>query len=88
MRLQTKLAGGLAALAILPSAAHAAYIYAPGPEYETQEGDVNNVALNIYVAEKQWFFNSSLFGNSPMTINSVSFRLDKIVSDREFQRMS
>lgn len=85
LRFQTTLAGAVLALALAPTAADAAYIYSPGPAFETQEGNVNNVVFKHTDSRTQWVFKSAIFGATPITINAMAFRFDEIVSNRDIR---
>ena len=85
MRLQSTLAVTLLALALVPTAADAAYIYTPGAAFETQEGNSNNVVFKHTDSRTQWVFRSSLFGTVPLAINAMAFRFDDIVSNESIR---
>lgn len=65
------------------SPAEAAYVYAPGAQYATTEGNANNVVVNRdNDTRAQWFFRPTIFGTAPVLINSVSFRFDSIYTNQ------
>ena len=75
---------GLAAAVLVAQAtpALAAYIYTPGAAYATTEGNGNNIVFQHDNYHTQWIFNSSLFGDAPLTINGFSLRFDADVTDK------
>lgn len=83
MQLYTSAAllGAATLAAVAP--AQAAFIYAPGAQYETTEGNGNNVVVNTNADSRvQWFFRPAIFGSAPVLINAVSFRFDSIYTNQ------
>lgn len=71
----------LSALACLAGAApaSAAYVYAPGAQYEFQEGGQQGIIFSRgATTHMQLGFKASLFGSTPLLVSAISFRFDSL----------
>lgn len=71
----------VAALALAATPAAAAYIYTPGPAFDTQEGNTSSVVITHAAQRVQFSFGATTFGSEPLMLNGVSFRFDRNVTN-------
>lgn len=67
--------------------ARAAYVYAPGAQYETQEASASNEQGIVFTrggsTHMQLGFDSTLFGAAPVLVSEIAFRFDKITNQTQ-----